>query len=132
MAFLEVSVRLITPVCCRLWAPAEADDSSQMGACEDAVSATYLHSLPWGHCVHWDTFHCSDPRKSHLLAVVVEESRVQLASDVGVWDLVPLISQLLLTLTPMYWLPSPALLMQSPPSLLPSSITSNKREVSLL
>lgn len=121
MAFLEVSVRLITPVWCRLWAPAEADDSSQMGACEDAASAAYLHSLPWGHCVHWDTFHCSDPRKSHLLAVVVEESRVQLASDVGVWDLVPLISQLLLTLTPMYWLPSPALLMARAIPTLPSS-----------
>lgn len=42
VAFLEVSVRLITPVWCGVWSPPEADDSSQMGACEDAVSATYL------------------------------------------------------------------------------------------
>lgn len=118
VAFLEVSVRLITPVWCGVWSPPEADDSSQMGACEDAVSATYLQGLPWGHCVHWDAFHCSDPRKKDLLAAVLEESRVHsLQMRVcGTWSL-----SSLNFLTPMHWLPSPALLMARAIPTLPSS-----------
>lgn len=95
VAFLKVSVRLITPVWCGVWSPPEADGSSQMGACEDAISATYLQGLPWGHCVHWDAFHCSDPRKKAPIGCCTRRVQGPLASDVGVWDLVPLISQLL-------------------------------------
>lgn len=118
VAFLEVSVRLITPVWCGVWSPPEADDSSQMGACEDAVSATYLQGLPWGHCVHWDAFHCSDPRKKDLLAAVLEESRVHSLQMwvCGTWSL-----SSLNFLTPMHWLPSPALLMARAIPILPSS-----------
>ena len=129
VAFLEVSVRLITPLWCRVWSPPEADDSSQMGACEDAVSATYLQGFPWGHCVHWDAFHCSDPRKKGTYWLLSSKSPGSSWLQMwvcGAWFLSSLNfspwPHAIGFLHQLSWWQE-----QSPPSLLPSSIASNKR-----